>query len=240
MVDMQLYPCKTAMEILLNCTLGRMAWGTAGCPHVSLFFSLPRSTVQLCCLPLPLYVSLLLAALRRVFFLCFLPARCLAQPFLSLFQILPLFASSFLLCAAFPHFLSLSANSRCLIHQHLLKLWAVLCTSVVRCMCETVCVWGWACRKVAKKKKKVCEIMRMHVTVSSSHLWHAASPHASVRKRHRWQNLRCHGGGNRSSETNSSYRETHRLRACESLGQAFPHKCGGTVWEGCDMKEGKT
>lgn len=201
MVDMLSYPWATAWKSCWSLTVGEWDWEQLAFPmsHFS-FTHLPLW--PLCTAPLSSSSSLHLPPFSRA--RSFPSASFLHAALLnlfSLFQILPLFCSSFLLCAAFPHFRSLSANSRCLIHQHLLKLLAVLCTSVAWCMCETVCVFECAC---AGKLEKVCEIMCMHVTVSSSHLWHAASPHASVRKQHRWQNPRCHGGGNRSSETNSN------------------------------------
>lgn len=173
---------SNSMEILLKSNGGRMGLGTAGFPHVSLFFHTSSSLASLHSFSVFLFLPASPSFLAgSVFSFCFLPVCCLAKPFFSLPDS-AFFCSSFLLCAAFPHFRSLSANSRCLIHQHLLKLLAVLCTSVALCMCETVCVFECAC---AGKLEKVCEIMCMHVTVSSSHLWHTASPHASVRKKHR-------------------------------------------------------
>lgn len=197
MADMQSYPWATAWKSCWTLNGGRTGLGTAGFPHVSLFFHTSSSLLSSSVF---LFLS---ASLSYSLPGSFPSASFLHAASLNLFlssRFCLFFRSSFLLCAALLYFLSLSANSRCLIHQHLLKLWAVLCTSVAWCMREAVCV------RVHEQEswEKVCEIMCMHVTVSSSHLWHAASPHASIRKQHRWQNLRCHGGGNRSSETNSN------------------------------------
>lgn len=175
MVDIQSYPWATAWKSCWSLIEGRMGLGTAGFPCVSLFFHTSLSLA-----------SQLLSSSSSLHLL-FCCLGLLSSSFLhaaSLNLFLALFGS-FLLCAALPHFLSLSANSRCLIHQHLLKLCAVLCTNVVCSVCEFA-RWG--------KFEKVCKIMCMHVTVSSSHFWHAASPYASVRRQHGWQNLRCHGG----------------------------------------------
>lgn len=81
----------------------------------------------------------------------------------------------------------------------------------------------------AGKLEKVCKIMCMHVTVSSSHFWHAASPHASVRKQGGWQNLRCHGAGNCSSETNSNTLQRDTLP--ESMRISRPSVSSQVQWQ---------
>lgn len=105
---------SNSMEIL---TVGEWDWEQLAFPMSHFSFTRLLSLWPLCSASLSSSSSLLFAA--WIFSFCFLPARCLTKPF-SLFQILPLFLPLF--CAALPHFLSLSANSRCLIHQHLLKL----------------------------------------------------------------------------------------------------------------------
>lgn len=128
----------------------------------------------------------------------FLPARCLTKHF-----------AFFLHCAAFPHFLSLSASSRCLIHQHLLKLCVVLCINVLCLMSVSL--------HMQKSWKKVCKIMwksltfgtllsQMEAWGQAAHFWHAAWPHTSVGKEHGWQNRRCHGAGICSSKNDTLHR----------------------------------
>lgn len=112
---------SSSMEILLNSNGGRMGLGS-GFPHVLIFFhkssflaSLLSSSVFLF-----LYASL-----------PFLPPVCFPSAFFlhgaSLYFLSIEIASwkreaPELLLPAFPHFHFLSANSICLIHQHLLKL----------------------------------------------------------------------------------------------------------------------
>lgn len=90
---------------------------------------------------------------------------------------LPLFFS----LQPYPHFLSLSANSRCLIHQHLLKLCSVSRTNAVRGMCASLA------RTHARpgKLENVHTIMCMHVTVSSSHFLACCFP-SWLRKEAGW------------------------------------------------------
>lgn len=80
----------------------------------------------------------------------FLPACCLTKHF-----------ASFLHCTAFSHFLSLSASSRCLIHQHLLKLCVVLCINVLCPMSVSL-----------HMQKKLEESVQDYVRVT--HFWHTS------------------------------------------------------------------
>lgn len=130
--------CQCRMETLLKINCERRTLPTAVSTHLLLW--LPSSYVAFCfffhfwCLGFSCH---------------FLPARCLTKHF-----------SSFLHCVAFPHFLSLSASSRCLIHQHLLKLCVVLCINVLCPM------------SVSAYAEKLEESVQDYVTVA--HSWHAS------------------------------------------------------------------
>lgn len=162
----------------------------------------------------------------------FLPARCLTKH-----------SAPFLHCAAFPHFLSLSASSRCLIHQHLLKLCVVLCINVLCPMSVSL--------HMQKSWKKVHEIMWESHTFGTllsqteawgraAHFWHAARPRTSVRKEHGWQNRRCHGGGSRAAPRQQKQHSSQMCcpRACTSQGQVIPHRwqTGYVTWKKAKAK----
>lgn len=76
---------SNSMEILLKSNGGRMGLGTAGFPHVSLFFHTSSSLASLHSSSVFLFLSASPSFLAcAVFSFCFLPARCLAKPFFSL------------------------------------------------------------------------------------------------------------------------------------------------------------
>lgn len=114
--------CQYRIDTLLNINCERRTLRTAASAHLPLW--LPSSYVDFC---------------------FFFPFGYFSWHFLPHF-------ASFLHCVAFPHFLSLSASSRCLIHQHLLKLCVVLC---IKCVMphECFCI----CRKVGRKCARLCE-----------------------------------------------------------------------------------
>lgn len=172
---------SNSTEILLNSYSERIRLGTAGFPRVSLLKNLPHIFVF---------------SLSSVFLS---PSASLSFPLLEYFQSasflflsLPDSASFFLLlffssvqlslifspCQPTPDVLSINTSSSC--KRYCVQVWCAACLTQK---------WVRVCKKVRKTVSvkikgsiNVSQIMCMHVTVSSFHLWLSASPHTSLGK----------------------------------------------------------
>lgn len=164
------------------------------------------------------------------------PFRCLnifslLPSSFSLFQILPLF-----FCSSFSPLYS-SPSFSLLVSQLQMSYPSTppQAVSGIVYKCDALRVWrrSGVCKKVRKTVSvkikgsiNVSQIMCMHVTVSSFHLWLSASPHTSLGKlcrSHCWQIWGVMVKETAAAKpTRRRFAETCHPRPCESLGQAFP------------------